>query len=85
MEPLESGLGRCSKEECQMLQKYDVCPEQSFAKLMFKSGLRLLSLNVHGKTLKELAGVKDSEVTEAKLLQVSSFISIILLITTVKM
>ena len=24
VEPLESGLGRCSKEECQMLQRYDV-------------------------------------------------------------
>ena len=37
VEPLESGFGRCSKHECQMLQKYNVCPEHLYAKLMFLS------------------------------------------------
>ena len=26
VEPLDLGLGRCAKEDCQMLQKYAVCP-----------------------------------------------------------
>ena len=34
VEPLDSGLGQCSKKDCQMLQKYDVCPEHLSAKLM---------------------------------------------------
>jgi len=35
VEPLDSGLERCTKEDCQMLQKYAVCPEHLSATLMF--------------------------------------------------
>ena len=48
VEPLDSGLGRCSKEDCQMLQKYDVCPEHLYAKLMLSSVSGLVSLYVYG-------------------------------------
>ena len=34
VEPLDSGLGRCTKEDCQMLQKYAVCPEHQSASLV---------------------------------------------------
>ena len=50
VEPLDSGLGRCSKKDCQMLQKYDVCPEHLSAKLMLSSVSGLVSLHVYGQT-----------------------------------
>ena len=75
VEPLDSGLGRCSKEDCQMLQKYDVCPEHLFTKLMLSSVSGLVSMHVYGQILLEMAGVKDSKVTEETLLEVPVFMN----------
>ena len=33
VEPGDSSLGRCSKPDCDMLQRYDRCQEQILAKL----------------------------------------------------
>ena len=74
VEPLDSGLGRCSKEDCQMLQKYDVCPEHLSAKIMLLSVSGLVSL--YGQNLLEMAGVKDGKVTEEILLEVLVFMSV---------
>ncbi len=76
VEPVMEGLGRCSKEDCQMLQKYDVCPEQVQAKLMFVSESKFISLYVYGKLLLDLAGRKDTDISEEILLQLPVFHSI---------
>ena len=35
-EPLASPFGRCSRSECEMMQRFDECTEQVVAKVMFK-------------------------------------------------
>ena len=48
VEPLDLGLGRCAKKDCQMLQKYAVCPEHLSATLMFMTAPGLVSLHTYG-------------------------------------
>ena len=72
-QPLDSGCGRCSKENCQMLQKYDVCPDQFYAKLMLLSKSSFVSLYEYGKAL---AGAEGSEVTEEMLHEAPAFTSV---------
>ncbi len=58
VEPLRNNLGRSSKEECQMLQKYTTCPEQMIAKLMIQDGPDVLTLTVTDKiTMEKLCGI----------------------------
>lgn len=38
VEPLDPPLGRCSKFDCAMLQKYDRCSNHFTARVMFASG-----------------------------------------------
>ena len=56
--PTSKGLGRCSKEECKMLQKYD---KRTTAKLLFQSESTILSLYAHGQMLRDIAAVDDIE------------------------
>ena len=63
VEPLDLGLGRCAKEDCQMFQKYAVCPEHLSATLMFMTAP---GLHTYGQTLLERLrferyGVKTGE------------------------
>ena len=36
IEPMTPPLGKCSKAECAMIQRYDMCPEQASAKLLLQ-------------------------------------------------
>ena len=38
VEPLSPPLGRCSKSDCLMTQRYDLCPENTSGKLVFMHG-----------------------------------------------
>ena len=55
VEPLDSGRD-IAQEDCQMLQKYAVCPEHLSATLMFRTAAGLVSLHTYGQTLLEIAG-----------------------------
>ena len=68
VEPSTPRFGRCSKPECAMMQRYDVCQEQLSAKLLFMTNSNFVSLYAYGKIVKEIAGEGDS-VTEEMLLQ----------------
>ena len=59
--PTSKGLGRCSKEECKMLQKYDKRTTYISAKLLFQSESTVLSLYAHGQMLCDIAAVDDIE------------------------
>ena len=70
MEPANRGLGRCSKDECKMLQKYDSCTSYISAKLLVKSESIVLSLYAHGQMVRDIAAVDDlEEISEEILLQ----------------
>ena len=75
VEPGCSNLGRCSKPDCEMLQRYDVCPDYVSAQLLFSCGsdATILSLFAHNKVLLEMAGVANTEITEELLLSLPSF------------
>ena len=48
-----------------MLQRYDICPDQLSAKMLFMANSKLHSITAYGKMVKDLAGVTDDkEVTE---------------------
>ena len=71
MEPANRGLGRCSKDECKMLQKYDSCTSYISAKLLVKSQSIVLSVYAHGQMVRDIAAVDDlEEISEEILLQV---------------
>ena len=73
VEPLTPPLGRCSKPDCGMIQRYDICTSQVSAKLLVmystnESGTRQYkSLQTLGSTVGEIANVLDREVTAADL------------------
>ena len=70
VEPASGRMGRCSKEECKMLQKYDRCTYHVSAKLLFQSESAVLSLYAHGQMVCDIAAVDDlQEVSEEILLQ----------------
>ena len=70
VEPASGGLGRCSKDECKMLQKYDRCTSYISAKLLFQSESIVSSLYAHGQMVRDIAAVDDlEEISEEILLQ----------------
>ena len=70
VEPANRGLGRCSKDECKMLQKYDSCTSYISAKLLLKSESIVVSLYVHGQMVRDIAALDDvEEISEEILLQ----------------
>lgn len=77
VEPADSPCGRCSKEDCQMYQRYDICKMQLSVKLLFIVNGEQLSLNAFGQTVLDIANAKDmDEITEELFLQLPPFPSI---------
>jgi len=79
VEPLTAPLGRCSKGDCAMMQRYDLCTEQLSARLLVlhctsASDNRFYkTLHAFGSVVQRLAGVGDGEVTVDDLLNASPF------------
>ena len=70
VEPSTSSMGRCTKPECAMLQRYYICSNQVSAKLSFMVSSKIHSLNAYGQVVKDLAEVSgDTEVTEEGLMK----------------
>ena len=70
VEPSTSTLGRCTKSECAMLQRYDICVDQLSAKMPFMASSKLYSLNAYGKVVRDLTEVTDdAAVTEVGLMK----------------
>ena len=70
VESISDTLGRCSKADCAMLQRFDVCNQHSSAKLLCMSDSNTYSLYVYGSHVKELACVTtDKELTEETFLK----------------
>lgn len=70
VEPLGSPFGRCSRSECEMMQRFEECIQQIVAKVMFKkpSGNTLV-LHAFGEMVKKLANVSnDAVVSEGDLM-----------------
>lgn len=72
VEPLSPPLGRCSKEECLMSQRYDFCGDQCSAKLMLQcgqlQGKDVITLHAFGNILSELTKAEGEDVTVESLL-----------------
>ena len=79
VEPSSSStLGRCTKLECAMLQRYDVCPGQLSAKMLFidKSN-KIYSVMAYGEVVRDLAGASDeTDVTEECLMELPQLSSL---------
>ena len=74
IEPTDSTTGRCSKPDCLMLQRYDICKQQLSANLLFQCNSDLISLYTNGVTLLQMTKLtKISEITEEVLLQLPQF------------
>ena len=76
VEPTKSNQGRCTKEDCRMLQRYDMCPSQLSAKVVVMSNSKMYSLTAYGQTVKDLAGVGEDEVREEDLMEIPQLESI---------
>ena len=61
-EPATPPLGRCSKSECAMLQRYDVYSQHLSAKLLVMSNSNMQSLNVFRKLVRDLANISDDAI-----------------------
>ena len=68
VEPANRGLGRCSKEECKMLQKYNKCTSYISAKLLFQRKSIVLSLNAHGQMVRDIVAADGLEEINKELL-----------------
>ena len=55
--------GRCSSTSCRILQRYDICAEVQTAKILVLSKSGMVSVNVTGTTLEEMAGVEATDET----------------------
>ena len=69
-------VGRCSKSECDTLQRYDTCQDQLSARLMFLSESKMVPLSAYGQVVRDLAGVTHDAVTEEMLLMVPKLTSV---------
>ena len=78
VEPSDAAFGRCSRQECAMLQRFDVCPENLSVRLLFMSNSNDVPLYAYGQTVRDLACDGDEEVTvtEEMLLQVPILASV---------
>ena len=76
VEPLTVPLGRCSKGDCAMMQRYDLCSEQLSAWLLVLHHTSTSDnkfLQAFGSIVQRLAGVEDGEVTVDDLLNTPPF------------
>ena len=72
VEPPATGcdIGKCSRLECGMLQRYEACADQWSAKLVVSSSevVGTILLSVYGRMVKELAGVAEDSDVKAQML-----------------
>ena len=54
----DNSFGRCSIQDCMMLQKVDFCTVHMCAKLMLMAKSTLITLSIHGKLLQNLTNTK---------------------------
>lgn len=73
VEPSDTTIGRCSKPDCGMLQRYDVCRQQLSANLLFMGNTQPVSLFANSSTLQSMA---QGKITEEHLLQLPKFTEI---------
>ena len=66
VEPQTDSLGKCSKSDCMMSQRYDLCPEHTTAKLMLlykeKSVQKSVFTFGYGEIVREIVGGGDVSV-----------------------
>ena len=77
VEPSDPPFGRCSKDDCQMYQRYDICKMQLSVKLLFLVNDDHITLNAFGQTVLDIARTTNMEqITEELFLQLPPFASI---------
>ena len=82
IEPMTPPLGKCSKTECAMIQRYDMCPEQVSAKLLLQyqpdnDQTKVIQLSAFNKVLFQIAELPpDENLTCTALLTVVTFTSV---------
>ena len=52
VEPCTPPLGKCSKHDCEMLQRYDICSQHTSAELLFMEGRKMYTLYAYGDSVK---------------------------------
>ena len=73
-EPAHSPFGRCSRNDCQMYQRYEICKMQLSVKLLFIVNAEQLSLNALGQTVLDITNAKDmDELTEKLIPPIATF------------
>ena len=69
VEPLTPLLGRCSKPECKMLQRFDLCIDHTMAKLLLTHEMdgqnKIIQAHTFGEHLGQIVGDKESITPEA--------------------
>ena len=82
VEPLTPPLGRCSKPECKMLQRFDLCIDHTTAKLLRMHETdgqnKIIKVHAFGEHLGQIVGDEESVTPEA-LLKAPQFRSITIL------
>ena len=63
VEPLTPPLGRCSRADCKMMQRYDLCAQHTTAKLLLmyesEGQKKIIQLHAYGEQLHQIAGKED--------------------------
>ena len=71
VEPLTPPLGRCSKPDCKMLQRFDLCVDHTMAKLLVmhetEKHNKVLQVHTFGEHLGQIVGEEESVTPEALL------------------
>ena len=64
VEPQTPPLGKCSRPDCQMMQRYDLCAEVTTAKLMLvyesDGKHKYIQVTAHGEQLQQIVGKADN-------------------------
>ena len=69
-------FGRCSRSECEMMQRFEECTEQISAKVMFKRTLGNV-VTAFGDIVKKMADVpKEATVSEADLMLATLYLNL---------
>ena len=79
VEPLTPPLGKCTKEDCTMMQLFDLCQDQTIARVLFrhqndKGQWESITCSAFGDMVYQLANVhKDEPITKPDLLKGQKF------------
>ena len=82
VEPLTPPFGKCSKRDCDMIQRYDLCTDQATARLllMYTSGdrqQRYITCHVFGQLINKLASLSlENEISSKALLSLPQLKSV---------